>query len=179
LLDVGSGTGHNAAYLRRTFDFEVVEADVTSMMPDGASPTLFDGEHLPFADDAFDGVTMSFVLHYAPRPAQLLAEALRVAPRVVILQSTYEGRAGWPPGAARTSLAVRDAFMGRLALRMSNALGYTPASPASALAPRRLFARHELVAMCRGPGARLLLHDAGEATRFGLRRELLAIERCP
>jgi len=179
LLDVGSGTGHNAAYLRQAHAFQVVETDVTSMRPSFASPIIFDGEHLPFADHAFDVVTLCFVLHYARRPEGLLAEALRVAPRVVVLQSTYEPRPGWPRWGARGALRVRDALMGRLALRLSNALGYTPGSPAAVLAPQRFYSRAELLGLCGAIGATAVWHDPGEATRFGLRRELLALERIP
>ena len=177
VLDVGSGTGHNAAYLRQAHAFHVVETDVTSMRPLFASPIIFDGEHLPFADNAFDVVTMCFVLHYARRPERLLAEALRVAPRVVVLQSTYEPQPPWPRWASHRALRVRDALMGRLALRLSNALGYTPGSPAEVLAPRRFYSRAGLLGLCGDVGASAVFHDPGVSTPFGLRRELLALER--
>ena len=43
-----------------------------------------DGHRLPFRDDAFDVVLLQSILHHADAPEQMVREALRVAPRVVV-----------------------------------------------------------------------------------------------
>jgi SAM-dependent methyltransferase len=176
VLDVGSGTGHNARVLRAETGLEVVEADVVSLAPEGRGPVLFSGTDLPFAEHAFEAALLLYVLHYADDAAALLRDALRVARRVVVIQSTFEGTRHLPERASRMSLELRDAFMGRFALRATNALGYTDA-PIEPLRPRRFFSRAELHALFRSAGAREVTNEPGARSRFGLRRELHVLER--
>jgi ubiquinone/menaquinone biosynthesis C-methylase UbiE len=175
VLDVGSGTGHNARRLRATTGLEVVEADVASLAPAGQGPVLFSGTELPFEDRAFDAALLLYVLHYADDAAALLRDTLRVARRVVVIQSTFEGTTRVPERASRASLALRDAFLGRFALRATNALGYTDA-PLEPLRPRRFFSRPELRALFEKAGARGVTEVPGAPSLFGLRRELHVLE---
>ncbi len=60
--------------------------------PDGVPGIQADGGALPLPDRSFDTVVLSFVLHHARDPDRVLAEALRVARRrVVVLESTFRG----------------------------------------------------------------------------------------
>ena len=43
-----------------------------------------DVHSLPFADDSFDVVLLQSVLHHADRPAEMIREAVRMAPEVII-----------------------------------------------------------------------------------------------
>lgn len=176
VLDVGSGTGHNARRLRAATGLEVVEADVASLAPEGEGPVLFAGTDLPFEDHAFDAALLLYVLHYAEDATALLRDTLRVARRVVVIQSTFEGTRHVPERASRASLALRDAFLGRFALRATNALGYTEA-PLEPLEPRRFFSRPALRTLFESAGASPLDEVPGAPSSFGLRRELHVLER--
>ena len=49
-------------------------------------PTLYDGDRMPFKDDQFDTSLILFVLHHTPDPAKVLAEAMRVSKKIIILE---------------------------------------------------------------------------------------------
>ena len=113
VLDIGSGTGHNAEALRAWGARTCVEADVVDFHVVGVGPVLFDGARLPFADRVFDACLLAFVLSYTDDPAALLREAGRVASRrVLVLQSSPRGRAG------RIALRLRSWVQGRVAFRL-------------------------------------------------------------
>lgn len=160
LLDLGCGTGHNAAALRARFPgLRIVEADVTDMKSHGPPPISVPSDGpLPFADASFDAAILLFVLHYAPHPAELLAEIARICSKqVIVIQSTYTGRF------ARELLSAREWALGRGALRFARAVGAAPGDPA-ALHPVRYFTNREL-------------HEVFEAS--GLRVERVEPERWP
>jgi alpha-1,6-mannosyltransferase len=106
VLDVGGAEGDVAAALRR----RRTDLSVTVLDPDpggmdrplhvdrplylmSASRVRGDACALPVAERSVDTVLLVFVLHHVLDAERALAEALRVARRrVVILESTYEGR---------------------------------------------------------------------------------------
>ncbi|WP_437737891.1 class I SAM-dependent methyltransferase [Sorangium sp. So ce1335] len=90
LLDVGAGDGTVAlSVARRVGAQRVVGVDVKAR-PGAALPVAaYDGERLPFPDGAFEAVLLSDVLHHCARPGALLAEALRVASRVVAVKDHF------------------------------------------------------------------------------------------
>ncbi len=105
ILDLGSGTGHNAACLRRLRPGGVLEVDVVDFSVVGPGPALFDGRRLPFSDARFDAVTLIYVLQYAPDPVALLKEARRVCRgNIVVVQTVWEGSVG--PGLYRINEAI-------------------------------------------------------------------------
>jgi SAM-dependent methyltransferase len=53
---------------------------------------ICDSRALAFADAQFDMALLSFVLHHSPNPEGILSEALRVAPRVVVVENHVKGR---------------------------------------------------------------------------------------
>jgi SAM-dependent methyltransferase len=91
-LDVGCGAGYVARDLSARFDGEIGTVDFTDCRAaDTPGFSLFDGVHLPFADQRFDLVALSFVLHHVPDVLKplLLAEARRVARRrIFVLEDT-------------------------------------------------------------------------------------------
>jgi SAM-dependent methyltransferase len=149
MLDIGSGTGHNAEALRARGARTCAEADLVDFHVVGGGPVLFDGERLPFADGAFDVCLLAFVLSYTDDPAALLREAGRVASwRVLVLQSSPRGWAGW------IALRLRGWVQGRLAFRLCATLRLIPPSP-SPLGRRRLLSRERVGELADEAGLRL------------------------
>ncbi|MFT5407580.1 MAG: SAM-dependent methyltransferase [Verrucomicrobiales bacterium] len=80
LLDVGCGDGRVGDTLqRRRPDIRYEGTEVVVREGSAIPVRLFDGLHIPFGDDAFDGVVMIDVLHHATDPVALLREAIRVS----------------------------------------------------------------------------------------------------
>jgi len=87
VLDVGCGDGSIAqAIMARKPNLEFQGIDVM-LRPHSAIPaTVYDGDHVPFADKTFDWVTIVDVLHHTDNPARVLAECVRVARRGVVIK---------------------------------------------------------------------------------------------
>lgn len=93
VVDVGSGTCDVAALLReRGVDVELCDIRDLSCV-DGLRPRLFDGVTLPWPDAAFDVALLINVLHHIRDPDALLAEARRVAARIVVHEDIYDSPA--------------------------------------------------------------------------------------
>ncbi len=92
LLDVGCGGGALAASLAAAIPG--LHAEGAETHPRGGEPipvTPYDGRRLPFADDAFDVLTVADVLHHDPDPVAVLRECARVARRAVIVKDHHPG----------------------------------------------------------------------------------------
>jgi ubiquinone/menaquinone biosynthesis C-methylase UbiE len=93
VLDLGAGTGQIPIELcRRMPDIRVVAVDAAASMlavarqnitaaalTNRISPFLADAKQLPFPDHSFQAVISNSILHHVAEPAQVLAEAVRVA----------------------------------------------------------------------------------------------------
>ncbi len=171
LLDVGSGTGHNARMIRRHSGLFCAEADVEDLSLGPEKPILFDGRRLPFRDGEFEVSTLLFVLHYVEDPAALLAEVRRVTSRrLLILQSTYEGRP------AKLGLTIRDFFEGRFVFSVARALGWVSASRCT-LFPFRFYTPASLRQSVSAVGFREVAHE-NEGWRR-LSRDLFVFDAAP
>jgi SAM-dependent methyltransferase len=145
ILDIGSGTGHNGAYLRRLRPGRVSEVDVVDFSVVGPGPALFDGRRMPFSDARFDAVTMIYVLHYAPDPVALLKEARRVCRgSIVVVQTVCEGSAG--PRLHRVNEAIS-----RLGFHAARLLGVINSVPCP-LHSREDLSREALLQIVRRAG---------------------------
>ena len=90
LLDIGCGDGTVAVGIGAAIGASRVAGVDVLVRPATAIPvTPYDGEHLPFPDDAFEAVVISDVLHHCEHPARVLREALRVASRVVAIKDHF------------------------------------------------------------------------------------------
>ena len=80
VLDVGSGPGFVAQRIREEIEVEVRCLDVVDLNKTNYTVTLFDGENIPFEDDAFSVTLGLFMLHHARESAHLkvLSEMKRV-----------------------------------------------------------------------------------------------------
>ena len=93
IVDIGAGTGNVTQVLRRR-GWEVTPLDVEDLtFVDGMVPVLYDGGTIPFGPDSFDVALISTVLHHVRDQTAILAEAARVAPRVVVVEDVYDGLA--------------------------------------------------------------------------------------
>ncbi|MGX1809377.1 methyltransferase domain-containing protein [Nocardia sp. NPDC055321] len=170
VLDIGSGTGHNTEALRARTRVSYVETDVVDMHVVGPAPVPCGDGDLPFAADAFDAALVLHVLQFPSDVVALLRNAGRIAPRVVVLQSTVGGPAG------RAALVVRGFVFGRLAFRVARAVGYVAPAP-QALRVLRVFSRDDVRAAATAAGLRV---TAFEADRFPVPfggRDLFVLER--
>lgn len=92
ILDIGAGTC-NVCEILAERDFDVTPVDVEDLsFVDGLRAKIFDGERLPFDDDEFDVALLLAVLHHTEHPERLLAEAARVAPRLIVMEDVCENR---------------------------------------------------------------------------------------
>ena len=95
ILEVGSGPGSVLAEFRDA-GFAVDGLDVAdSSFNDDLRPKLYPGDVMPFADGAYDTALLLTVLHHTADPEAILAEALRVARRVIIIEDVFESAWQW------------------------------------------------------------------------------------
>ncbi len=87
VLDVGCGDGSlGNLIMNQRPDLELRGIDVLVREKTAIPVTTFDGEVIPFDDDAFDVVMFVDVLHHTDDPAVLLREADRVASQAVVIK---------------------------------------------------------------------------------------------
>lgn len=87
VLDVGCGDGLIAAALQsRRTDLVITGIDVLARSHTHIPVDMFDGANIPFADQSFDVVLFSDVLHHTGDPAILLREARRVTSQSVLIK---------------------------------------------------------------------------------------------
>lgn len=91
ILDIGSGNCTVARGLKDS-GYKVTLLDVIdkSMYSD-FRPMIYDGEDIPFPDNSFDVALLITVLHHTKEPIEILKEAARVAPRIIVMEDLYEG----------------------------------------------------------------------------------------
>lgn len=104
VLDVGSYDG-SLAHLLLQGDptLSLTAVDVVAAPTPRIPVQLYDGHRLPFADDAFDAVTLVDVLHHDDDPQAVLREAARVARRKVVVKDHY-----WTTRPERWILCLSD-----------------------------------------------------------------------
>lgn len=171
VLDIGSGTGHNAAALMALRGCAVRQVDVADISVAGPPPLLFNGRDLPFADGQYETGLMLFVLQYVMDPAALLGEAHRVlSRRLIVIQSTWQSRA------ALAMLRLREWPEGRLGLWIARWSGLVQLGACS-LRPQTYWDRERLEALfaCTGWAVRQRLPEAWPGVK--LSRDLYVLEK--
>src|SRR6476620_9526499 len=135
VLDVGCGSGELASALIAIKPGLQVEGVDVLVRPNTAIPVRkYDGEHLPFPDQAFDYAMLVDVLHHTDDPASLLAEVSRVA-RHVVIKDHY-----------------RNGFLAGLRLRIMDWVGN---APHGVRLPYNYLSRDEWAALWRAAGLRI------------------------
>jgi SAM-dependent methyltransferase len=111
ICEVGCGDGAVLGVLgRRGFGERRVGYEISSTgvklageRPEVAAAAVFDGEHLPDAEGAYDLVFATHVLEHVPDPAPLTRELLRAAARAVIIEVPLEDKLSARRPAARAA----------------------------------------------------------------------------
>lgn len=89
ILDIGTGNGA-LVHLLQEKGYEVTTVDIDDKTRfNDVSPIVYDGQKLPFDDQAFDVVTIITVLHHTADPEAVLAEAKRVGRQVIVMEDVY------------------------------------------------------------------------------------------
>ena len=91
-VEIGSGPGSVLEVMRKN-NYAVDGLDIrdTSYRED-LQPVLYDGKVMPFCKHAYDTALLPTILHHTSDPESIIAEAMRVAKRVIIIEDVYEGR---------------------------------------------------------------------------------------
>jgi SAM-dependent methyltransferase len=91
VLDLGCGSGILAKTLKEKFNVKILGLDIKDRRIFKIPFQIYDGERIPFPDDFFNSVLISFVLHHTKDPISILKEAKRVAKRIIIFEDLPEG----------------------------------------------------------------------------------------
>ena len=107
VLDIGCGDGRLARAILDARPDLTIEGIDTLLREASAIPVrVFDGEHIPFPDGAFDVAMLVDVLHHTDDPMILLREAVRVSRRYLAIKDH-----------------VSDALLARPTLRFMDRVG--------------------------------------------------------
>ena len=85
ILDIGCGSGIVAQEFKNFFEAEIVGVDIQDKRLTDIPFKLMNGEDIPFTENSFDIVLISYVLHHCEKPIVLLKEAKRVSRGKIII----------------------------------------------------------------------------------------------
>jgi ubiquinone/menaquinone biosynthesis C-methylase UbiE len=85
ILDLGCGSAIVAKTLKDFFEAEILGVDIEDKRVVNIPFQIIDGKNLPFKENEFDLVFISYVLHHAENPVKLLKEAKRVSKEKIII----------------------------------------------------------------------------------------------
>jgi len=93
LLEIGAGAGWQAARMAEAgFDVSAVEMGASQYLDRAKFPiTIYDGDHLPFADETFDIIFTSSVLEHVPNLDAFQEEMRRVLKRTGVALHVMPG----------------------------------------------------------------------------------------
>ncbi len=91
ILDLGCGSGIIGEKFQEYFGAKVLGVDIVDKRIAPLPFQKLERKDLPFEDDSFDIVLISYVLHHTLDPIFLLKEAKRVARRIIIFEDLPEG----------------------------------------------------------------------------------------
>jgi SAM-dependent methyltransferase len=157
-LNVGSGHGFFSRAARQAgVRMTSLEVAVRDAAVDGDQLVIYDGEHMPFADGAFETSIAMYVLHHAVHPATVLREMKRVSSRVVLVEELYRHLPG------KVCLALLD-------YRVNSTSGLK-----SPIRWRSYLTRARLVGLAKVGGWNVVHTESRR--RFGFDEELWIIDR--
>ena len=90
IIDIGSGDCTVANTLGNN-GYEITPLDIRDeSVHQNFRPIIYDGKNIPFPDDSFDVALLITVLHHTKKPIEILKEAIRVAPRIIVMEDLYK-----------------------------------------------------------------------------------------
>ena len=114
ILDVGCGTGYLANHLGDLYGVDPTGVDIRDARALPIAFSSFDGTSIPFPDNSFDHVVLSYVLHHADDPLALARECHRIARRsVIVFEELPHSRPGKLLLAFHVALFARYYSIGR------------------------------------------------------------------
>lgn len=90
IIDIGTGSGQFSLILKQD-GHQVTSVDIKDKTNTNLiTPTVYDGEKLPFDSNSFDISLLITVLHHCPNPEKVFQEAVRVSKsRIFVLEDVY------------------------------------------------------------------------------------------
>jgi ubiquinone/menaquinone biosynthesis C-methylase UbiE len=90
ILDIGSGNAYIARRLQE-LQFKIYPTDIKNLREaDVGNYVISNGLALPYLEQEFDASLLLMTLHHTPDPRQVLTEATRVAPRIVVVEDLLD-----------------------------------------------------------------------------------------
>jgi len=91
ILDLGCGSGIVGRAFADFFQSEVVGVDIEDKRIVNIPFQIIDGHNLPFKDNSFDIILISYVLHHVSEQEVILKEAKRVGNKIIVFEDLPEG----------------------------------------------------------------------------------------
>ncbi|MCR9183003.1 MAG: class I SAM-dependent methyltransferase [Flavobacteriaceae bacterium] len=90
IIDIGTGSGQFSLVLKED-GHQITSVDIKDKTNTNfITPTVYDGEKLPFENNSFDISMLITVLHHCPNPEKVFQEAVRVSKsRIFVLEDVY------------------------------------------------------------------------------------------
>lgn len=90
VLDIGAGGGWIAKNITISRKAQVTLLDVENMNRTNLALKVYDGKNMPFPNASFDDSLLLFVLHHCEDSIRVLAEAVRVSrKRIIVFEDTF------------------------------------------------------------------------------------------
>jgi len=94
ILDLGCGSGIFGKKIEEKLKRKVIGIDIVDKRVCQIPFKIYDGKKIPFPENYFDLVIISFVLHHTEDPILVLSEAKRVGKRMIVFEDLPEGVLG-------------------------------------------------------------------------------------
>ena len=94
ILDLGCGSGIFGKKIEEKLKRKVIGIDIVDKRVCQIPFKIYDGKKIPFPENYFDLVIISFVLHHTEDPILVLNEAKRVGKRMIVFEDLPEGVLG-------------------------------------------------------------------------------------
>lgn len=93
ILDIGTGTGLAASFLKKTNScLKITGLDIRKYVdyPQDIPLKIYDGRSAPFLDKSFDVSLLFYTLHHAASPQNLLAESARITRKNIVIIEEFD-----------------------------------------------------------------------------------------